>query len=49
MLDKLKFDISGDDFREGLTAIISVKRLLNLNLKDKLKLSLEIESKSGGK
>ena len=25
MLDKLKFDISGDDFREGLTAIISVK------------------------
>jgi DNA gyrase/topoisomerase IV subunit B len=33
MLDKLKFDISGDDFREGLTAI-SVK-LLNHNLKDK--------------
>ena len=25
MLNKLKFDISGDDFREGLTAIISVK------------------------
>jgi DNA gyrase subunit B len=25
MFDKLKFDISGDDFREGLTAIISVK------------------------
>ncbi|WP_320112937.1 DNA topoisomerase (ATP-hydrolyzing) subunit B [Draconibacterium orientale] len=25
MLQKLKFDISGDDFREGLTAIISVK------------------------
>ena len=24
-LDKLKFDIAGDDFREGLTAIISVK------------------------
>ena len=24
MLDKLKFDIAGDDFREGLTAIISV-------------------------
>ncbi|MCH7536022.1 MAG: type IIA DNA topoisomerase subunit B, partial [Bacteroidetes bacterium] len=25
MLSKLKFDVSGDDFREGLTAIISVK------------------------
>ena len=25
MLAKMKFDISGDDFREGLTAIISVK------------------------
>jgi DNA gyrase subunit B len=25
MTDKLKFDIAGDDFREGLTAIISVK------------------------
>lgn len=25
MLEKLKFDIVGDDFREGLTAIISVK------------------------
>jgi DNA gyrase subunit B len=25
MLSKLKFDISGDDFREGLTAIISIK------------------------
>jgi len=25
MLNKLKFDISGEDFREGLTAIISVK------------------------
>jgi DNA gyrase subunit B len=30
----LKFDISGDDFREGLTAIISVK-VAELNLKDK--------------
>jgi DNA gyrase subunit B len=25
MLDKVKFEVSGDDFREGLTAIISVK------------------------
>ena len=25
LLDKVKFEISGDDFREGLTAIISVK------------------------
>ena len=25
MLDKLKFDINSDDFREGLTAVISVK------------------------
>jgi len=25
LLDKLKFEISGDDFREGLTAIISIK------------------------
>ena len=25
MLDKIKFDISADDFREGLTAVVSVK------------------------
>ncbi|MFO8098202.1 MAG: DNA topoisomerase (ATP-hydrolyzing) subunit B [Salinibacter sp.] len=25
MLDSLKFDLSGDDFREGLTAVLSVK------------------------
>lgn len=25
MLEKLKIEISGDDFREGLTAVISIK------------------------
>jgi DNA gyrase subunit B len=25
LLDKVKFDISGDDFREGLTAVLSIK------------------------
>jgi len=25
MLDKLKFEVAGDDFREGLTAIVSIK------------------------
>ena len=38
MLDKLKFDIAGDDFREGLTAIISVK-VGEPQLKDKLRQS----------
>jgi len=25
MLEKLKIEINGDDFREGLTAVISIK------------------------
>ena len=37
-LDKLKFEISGDDFREGLTAIVSVK-VQEPQLKVKLKLN----------
>ena len=41
MLAKLKFDINGDDFREGLTAIISVK-VLNRSLKDRPKPNSEI-------
>lgn len=38
MLDKLKFEISGDDFREGLTAIVSVK-VAEPHLKDRPKLN----------
>jgi DNA gyrase subunit B len=34
----LKFDISGDDFREGLTAIISVKLLNQFEGQTKTKL-----------
>ena len=37
-LKNVKFEIAGDDFREGLTAIISVK-VQNHNLKDKQKQS----------
>ena len=29
---KLKFEIAGDDFREGLTAIISVKKGIDLEI-----------------
>ena len=36
LLKNVKFEIAGDDFREGLTAIISVK-VQNHNLKDKQK------------
>jgi DNA gyrase subunit B len=42
MLDKLKFDISGDDFREGLTAIISVK-VAEPQFEGQTKTNLEIE------
>jgi DNA gyrase subunit B len=47
MLD-LKFDISGDDFREGLTAIISVK-VAEFEGQTKTKLRSCISCKSGGK
>jgi DNA gyrase subunit B len=52
MLDKLKFDISGDDFREGLTAIISVKVAepqFEGQTKTKLGNRSCISCKSGGK
>jgi DNA gyrase subunit B len=39
----LKFDVSGDDFREGLTAIISVK-VAEPQFEGKLKLNLETGS-----
>jgi DNA gyrase subunit B len=40
MLDKLKFEIS-DDFREGLTAIISVKAEPQFEGQTKTKLEIE--------
>ena len=40
MLSKLKFDINRDDFREGLTAVISVKGGKNLSLKGQTKTKL---------
>ena len=39
---KGEFEIGGDDFREGLTAVISVK-VMGHNLKVKLKPNLEIK------
>ena len=42
LTDKLKFDISGDDFREGLTAVISVK-VAEPQLKVRQKLNWVIE------
>ena len=42
LLKKVKFEISGDDFREGLTAAISVK-VMEPQFEDKQKLNLEIK------